>query len=319
MSELGIENYTAESDSLLMSEIAQLLRNKNALLLAHFYQDSRIQDLAHFTGDSLQLARLATASKNEIIVFAGVRFMAETIKVLNPNKKIIVPDLNASCSLSDSCSAKDFQKFIDKYPDHIKVTYINSSVEVKALSDFICTSSNAEETINRIPKNKPIIFSPDKNLGNYLEKKTGRSLVLWDGTCIVHESFEFNKIIKLLQSYPKAKIIAHPESESQILKISSFIGSTSSLLRFVETDDAQTYIVATEVGILHRMRQRLPEKLFIPAPIKENNSCACSECAFMKLNSLEKLYKCLRTEGPEIKLSEEVRLKALKPLQHMLN
>lgn len=306
------------TDAELCSEINRLRTEKNAVILAHFYQDSAIQDIADFVGDSLKLSQQAASTPADIIVFAGVHFMAETAKIINPDKKVLLPDLKASCSLSESCPPNDFKKFIEAHPNHIVITYINCSAEIKALSDIVCTSSNAEKIINSVPKGKPIIFAPDKNLGKYMIEKTGRDLLLWDGTCIVHEAFAIDKILNLHKKYPKAKFIAHPESSPEILKVASYIGSTSGLINFVKTNSSSEFIIATEAGILHEMKKVVPQKLLIPAPILENNSCACSECGFMKLNTLEKLYLCLKNESPEIYLSEAVREKAINPINRML-
>ena len=299
-------------------EIKRLLKEKNAVLLAHYYQEPEIQDLADFVGDSLALAKEAEKTDADIIVFAGVHFMAETVKIINPNKKVIVPDLDASCSLSESCTPEDFKKFVDLHPNHTVVTYINTSIGVKMLSDIVCTSSNAEKVINSIPIETPILFGPDKNLGKYLTQRTGRDMVLWDGTCVVHEAFALDKILDICKKYPEAKVIAHPESDASILRISSFVGSTSALINFANRDSAETYIVATEAGILHKMKALLPNKKLIPAPIREDNACACGECAYMKLNTIEKLYNCLRDESPVIELSDRIRLEAFKPIERML-
>ena len=293
-------------------------RKKNAVLLAHYYQESQIQDLADFVGDSLSLANKAANSDAQLIVFAGVHFMAETVKIMNPNKTVIVPDLSASCSLAESCTPEKFKEFINLNPGHTVVSYINTTAEVKALSDVICTSSNAEKIIRSIPKEQPIIFGPDKNMGKYLIEKTGRDLLLWDGLCVVHEAFALDKITNIVKQFPEAKIIAHPESHSSILKVASFIGSTSALINFAQKDSAETYIVATEVGILHKMQMQVPDKKLIPAPIEEDNSCACSECAYMKLNTLEKLYYCIKNENPKVELTEQLRVNALKPIERML-
>lgn len=302
----------------LKSEIKQLLKSKNAVLLAHYYQNEEIQDLANYLGDSLYLAQQAKEVTADIIVFAGVHFMAETAKIINPTKKVLLPDLKAGCSLADSCPPKDFAAFKKLHPNAKVVTYINCSAEIKALSDIVCTSSNAVDVINSFDKDQELIFAPDKNLGKYLIKETGRDLILWDGSCIVHEAFSFEKITQLAIEHPEAKFIAHPESESQILDIAHYIGSTSGLLNFVQKDSAQTYIVATEAGILHEMRKAVPHKNLIPAPV-EDDSCACSECAFMKLNTLEKLYLCLKYEQPEIQLNEELLRDAYLPIQRMLD
>lgn len=299
-------------------EIARLKKEKNAVILAHYYQEEAIQNIADFLGDSLYLAKMAEKVKADIIVFAGVHFMAETAKIVNPQKKVLLPDLKAGCSLADSCPPDDFAIFKQQYPEAIVVTYINCSAAIKVLSDIVCTSSNAIEVINSIPKEKQIIFAPDKNLGRYLIKETGRDMILWDGACIVHEAFSFEKIVSLAKQYPKAKFIAHPESESQVLDIAHYIGSTSGLLRFVEEDSCDTFIVATEAGILHEMQKRCPSKQFIPAPV-EDDTCACSECAFMKLNTMEKLYRCLKNETPEIQLDQEIIEKARLPIERMLS
>ena len=302
----------------LVKAIKRLKKEKKAVLLVHYYQEALIQELADYLGDSLYLAQAAEKVEAEMIVFAGVHFMAETAKIINPTKKVILPDLNAGCSLADSCPHEDFKKFIDQYPGAQVVTYINCSAEIKALSTIVCTSSNAIRVIDSIPKEETIIFAPDKNLGSYLIKQTGRDMILWDGSCIVHEAFSFERILTLAKENPTAKFIAHPESESQILNIAHFIGSTSGLLNFVEKDPTQVFIVATEVGILHEMKKRCPEKIFIPAPV-EDETCACSECAFMKLNTLEKLYLCLEYEKPEVQLSKSLIEKAKLPITRMLN
>tara|TARA_B100000963_G_scaffold27410_1_gene20417 strand:- start:493 stop:1488 length:996 start_codon:yes stop_codon:yes gene_type:complete len=301
----------------LVSAIKRLKKEKKAVLLAHYYQDAEIQELADYLGDSLYLAQAAGKVEAETIVFSGVHFMAETAKIINPTKKVILPDLNAGCSLADSCPPPDFKKFIDQYPNAHIVTYINCSAEIKALSSIVCTSSNAVRVIDSIPQGETIIFAPDKNLGRYLIRETGRDMILWDGSCIVHEAFSFERIVTLSKENPTAKFIAHPESESQILDIAHYIGSTSGLLNFVEKDSAQSFIVATEAGILHEMKKRCPQKTFIPAPV-EDETCACSECAFMKLNTLEKLYLCLEHEQPEVKLSRSLINKAKLPITKML-
>ena len=300
----------------LVEEIKRLKATKNAVLLAHYYQEDAIQDLADYLGDSLFLAKAAAEVSSEIIVFAGVHFMAETAKIINPTKKVLLPDLNAGCSLADSCPPDAFAAFKAKHPDAIVVTYINCSAEIKALSDIVCTSSNAVRIIESIPKDQSIIFAPDKNLGRYLIKETGRDMILWDGSCIVHEAFSFEKIVSLTKSYPKAKFIAHPESESPVLEIAHYIGSTSGLLAFVQKDNAEEYIVATEAGILHEMQKRCPEKTFIPAPV-EDDTCACSECAFMKLNTLEKLHRCLVEETPEVQMDSQLMDAARLPIERM--
>lgn len=301
----------------LEAEILRLKEEKNAVLLAHYYQEDTIQELADYLGDSLYLAQAAKEVKADIIVFAGVHFMAETAKIINPSKKVLLPDLKAGCSLADSCPPGDFKKFKEQHPDAVVVTYINCSAEIKALSDIVCTSSNALRVIESIPKETPIIFAPDKNLGRYLIKETGRDMILWEGSCLVHEAFSFDRIVALAQEYPTAEFIAHPESESQVLEIAKFVGSTSGLLNYVQESAATSYIVATEAGILHEMKKRCPEKTFIPAPV-EDESCACSECAYMKLNTLEKLYNCLRFELPEIELDSQLITAAKAPIDRML-
>lgn len=301
----------------LVSAIKRLKKEKKAVLLAHYYQEAEIQELADYLGDSLYLAQAAKEIKAETIVFAGVHFMAETAKIINPTKKVILPDLNAGCSLADSCPPEDFKKFIDQYPGAHIVTYINCSAEIKALSSIVCTSSNAVKVIDSIPEGETIIFAPDKNLGQYLIKETGRDMILWDGSCIVHEAFSFERIVTLAKENPKAKFIAHPESQSQVLNIAHYIGSTSGLLNYVQSDPSKCFIVATEAGILHEMKKRCPEKTFIPAPVQDE-TCACSECAFMKLNTLEKLYLCLEHEQPEVQLSDSLIEKAKIPITRML-
>uniref|UniRef100_A0A7V2ZL84 Quinolinate synthase n=1 Tax=Ignavibacterium album TaxID=591197 RepID=A0A7V2ZL84_9BACT len=301
----------------LKEEILNLKKELNAVILAHYYQESEIQDIADFVGDSLELARKAKATNADVIVFAGVHFMAETAKILNPNKLVLIPDLEASCSLAEGCPADEFRKFREAHPDHIAITYINCTAEVKALSDIICTSSNAEKIINQIPPDKPILFSPDRNLGKYLIKKTGREMLLWEGSCIVHETFSERKILELKIKHPDAKLIAHPECEEPVLMHADFIGSTSKLLKFIQEDSAQSYIVATETGIIHQMKKAMPGKVFIPAP-PQDESCSCNECPYMKLNTMEKVYLCMKNKFPEINLDEELRLKALKPIERML-
>ena len=299
-------------------EILKLKSEKNALILAHYYQSSDIQDIADYVGDSLGLAQQAASTTADMIVFAGVHFMAETAKIINPTKIVVLPDLMAGCSLADSCEAKDLIALKKKYPDHKVVAYINCSAAVKALSDIICTSSNAIKVVESIPMSEEIIFVPDANLGAYVAKKTQRNMILWDGACEVHVEFSKDKIVALKQKHPLAKIIAHPESTSQILQMAEFIGSTAALLNFVESDPATTFIVATEVGILHKMKAQNPDKLFIPAPIVENNTCACSECPYMKMNTLQKIYECMKNESPQIEVPENLRLKAEKALRSML-
>lgn len=302
----------------LVQEILRLKQEKNAVILAHYYQNEDIQEIADFIGDSLELAKKAQNTDAAIIVFAGVLFMAETAKILNPNKKVLFPDWEAGCSLADGCNPTDFKKFKKEYPDHVIVTYINCSAEIKTMSDLVCTSANAKKIINSIPESKKIIFAPDQNLGKYLQKETQREMVLWKGSCVVHEAFSLDKLIEIYTKNPTAKIAAHPESESHILKAAHYIGSTSGIINFIKTDPSEIFIVATEAGILHELSKAVPEKTLIPAPSKEDNTCACSECAFMKVNTLEKLYSCLKNESPEMLLSEELRIEAFKPIERML-
>ena len=302
----------------IIKKIKKIKKEKNAALLVHYYQDSSIQEIADYLGDSLYLAKAAKSLDSDIIVLSGVHFMAETVKIINPKKKILLPDLKAGCSLADSCPPDLFKNFIKKYPEAFVVSYINCSAEIKAMSDIICTSSNAKAVIESIPKDKQIVFAPDKNLGNYLIKETKRNMILWDGSCVVHEAFSFDKILDLFKKHPKAKFIAHPESKSLILDVANYIGSTSKLLEYVQNSSNKEFIVATEAGILHEMNKRCPDKLFIPAPV-EDSSCACSECSFMKLNTLEKLYLCLKYEKPEINLTEDIISKAKAPLLKMLS
>ena len=302
----------------LKEKILALKKEKNAVILAHYYQEEGIQEIADFVGDSLELSRKASQVDADIIVFAGVYFMAETAKIVNPNKKVIVPDVKAGCSLADGCPPDEFKAFLEKYPNHTVVTYINCTAEVKTLTDIVCTSSNAKKVIASIPEDQPIVFAPDKNLGKYLIAETGRDMVLWEGSCIVHEAFSLEKLIDLYKKHPTATIIAHPESETHILKVAHYIGSTSGMLNHVKNSPNDTFIVATEAGILHQMQLDNPTKTLIPAPSKEDNTCACSECAFMKVNTLEKLYQCLQDESPEVHLDNEIIEKALLPIQRML-
>jgi quinolinate synthase len=300
----------------LFAGIEKLKKEKNATVLAHYYQEPDIQDVADYIGDSLGLAQKAQQTNADIIVFAGVHFMAETAKILNPQKKVLLPDLKAGCSLADSAPAAPFKAFKDKHPDHLVVSYINCTSEIKALSDIICTSSNAEKIIESIPATQPIIFAPDKNLGAYLNKKTGRNMVLWNGACMVHEIFSAEKITKLKVRHPEALVIAHPECEEVVLQMADFIGSTTQLLKYAAASKAQTFIVVTETGILHQMQKDAPTKTFIPAP--PNNNCACNDCGYMKLNTLEKLYISMKYELPEITMNETLRLAAKKPIERML-
>ena len=300
----------------LFAEIERLKKEKNAILLAHYYQEPDIQDVADYIGDSLGLAQQAEKTKADMIVFTGVHFMAETAKILNPTKKVVIPDLKAGCSLSDSCPPPLFAKFKEQHPDHVVVSYINCSAGIKAMSDVICTSSNAKAIVESFPKEQKIIFAPDKNLGAYINKMTGRNMVLWNGACMVHEIFSLEKITKLKVKHPNAKVIAHPECEEPVLRIADFIGSTTGLLKYSQQNEAKEFIVVTETGIIHQMQKASPDKTFIPAP--PNNNCACNDCPHMKRNTLEKLYLCMEYELPEITMDEELRLAAKKPIERML-
>ena len=314
--EIGFLDIEIDSKLDLFTEIAKLKKEKNAIILAHYYQEPDIQDVADYIGDSLGLAQKAANTEADIIVFAGVHFMAETAKILNPGKKVLLPDLNAGCSLSDSCPPPVFKAFKDKHPGHLVISYINCSAGIKALSDIICTSSNAQLIVESLPKDQKIIFAPDKNLGGYINKKSGRNMLLWNGACMVHEIFSLEKITRLKQRHPLAKLIAHPECEDTVLQLADFIGSTTQLLKYTEKDKAGLYIVATEAGILHQMQQNSPGKTFIAAP--PDNACACNDCPHMKLNTLEKLYLCMRYGQPEIIMDEQLRIAAKKPIDRML-
>ncbi|MEI7960692.1 MAG: quinolinate synthase NadA [Chitinophagaceae bacterium] len=316
LSKTGFLNIDIDPTLDLFAEIEKLKKEKNAIILAHYYQEPDIQDIADFIGDSLGLAQAAVKTQADIIVFAGVHFMAETAKILNPAKKVLLPDLNAGCSLSDSAPPALFKVFKERHPDHLVISYINCSAGIKALSDIICTSSNAQKIVESLPATQPIIFAPDRNLGAYINKQTGRNMVLWNGACMVHEIFSLEKITKLKIRHPQAKIIAHPECESSLLAIADFIGSTTALLNFSEKDPAQEFIVVTETGILHQMQKNSPTKTFIPAP--PDNNCACNDCPHMKLNTLEKLYLCMKYELPEIIMDETLRIQAKKPIDKML-
>lgn len=300
----------------LFAEIERLKKEKNAVILAHYYQEPDIQDVADYIGDSLGLAQQAEKTNADMIAFAGVHFMAETAKILNPTKKVVIPDLKAGCSLSDSCPPPLFRKFREEHPDHVVISYINCSAGIKALSDVICTSSNAKIIVDSFPKEQPIIFAPDKNLGAYINKTTGRNMLLWNGACMVHEIFSLERITKLKVRHPNAKIIAHPECEEHVLRVADFIGSTTGLLKYTQREDINEFIVATEAGIIHQMQKSSPHKKFIPAP--PENNCACNDCPHMKLNTLEKLYLCMEYESPEITMDEELRLAAKKPIDRML-
>jgi quinolinate synthase len=300
----------------LFEEIEKIKKEKNAIVLAHYYQEPDIQDIADYIGDSLGLAQEAEKTSASIIAFAGVHFMAETAKILNPDKKVVLPDLRAGCSLSDSCPPEKFAAFKAEHPDHIVISYINCSAEIKAMSDIICTSSNAVAIVNSVPPEKKIIFAPDKNLGKYVIKKTGRDMVLWDGSCMVHEIFSLQKITKLKEQHPNAVFIAHPECEEAVLQMADFIGSTTAMLKYTSQNKAREFIVATEAGIIHQMVKDSPDKVFIPAP--PDNNCACNECPHMNLNTLEKLYICLKYEKPEIVMEESIRQRAYLPIKRML-
>lgn len=302
----------------LKREVLRLKRERNSIILAHYYQQEDIQEVADFVGDSYSLSLEASKSTADTIVFCGVHFMAETAKLLNPKKKVLLPDMDAGCSLSDSCEYDDFKRFKESHPDHIVITYINCSAQIKTLSDIVCTSSNAEKIIRSIPLERPVIFAPDKNLGKYLERKTGRKMVLWDGSCVVHEAFSIDKLVKLKLKYPDAEIIAHPESEEDVLNLANYIGSTSGMINYVKSSPVDSFIIATEAGILHKMKIQVPDKLLIPAPSIEENTCSCSECAYMKVNTLSKLYNCLKLETPEIEISNEIIQKAVLPVKKMI-
>jgi quinolinate synthase len=313
----GFVNKSVDKSLDLVREIEKLKKEKNAIILGHFYQLPEIQDISDFIGDSLALSQQAAATKADIIVFAGVHFMAETAKLLCPNKKVIIPDLMAGCSLADSCPADEFQKFKDNYPDHVVISYINTTNEIKALSDIICTSSNAVQIVNSVPKEKKIIFAPDKNLGDYINKLTGRNMVVWPGACHVHKRFSVERILQLKKDHPSALIIAHPECERDVLILADHIGSTSALLKFTKDNKAKTFIIATETGILHQMQKANPGKVFIPAP-PDDATCACNDCSFMKLITLEKVYNSLKFEIPEVFVTDDMRDKALRPVLRML-
>jgi len=301
----------------LFEEIKRLKKEKNAVILAHYYQDADIQDVADYLGDSLGLSQQAAKTEADIIVFAGVHFMAETAKILCPQKKVLLPDLNAGCSLADSCLPSNFAAFKAEHPNHLVISYVNCSAEIKALTDIVCTSSNAVQIVDSLPNDQPIIFAPDKNLGRYINQKTGRSMLLWDGSCMVHEIFSQKKIALLKKQNPEAKVIAHPECEESVLQLADFIGSTTSLLKYTIDNEAQSFIVVTETGIIHAMYKASPNKTFIPGP--PNNQCACNDCPHMKLNTLEKLYLCLKNETPEIFMEENIRKKAESSILKMLD
>jgi len=300
----------------LFEAIEALKQELNAVVLAHYYQDPDIQDVADYLGDSLGLSQQAASTDADVIVFAGVHFMAETAKILNPDKLVLLPDLDAGCSLADSCPPDAFAKFKAAHPDHLVVSYINCTAEIKAMSDIICTSSNAVKIVKQIPEDQPIIFAPDRNLGRYVMEQTGRDLVLWQGSCIVHETFSEKKIVQLKIEHPEAEVIAHPECEPSVLRHASYIGSTTALLKYAKASPNQAFIVATEAGIIHQMQKQTPKKHFIPAPAM--NNCACNECPYMRLNTLEKLYLAMKNRQPEITMPEHIRVAALRPIQRML-
>ena len=313
---MSVNNFS-ENKEFLIDKINLLRKEKDAIILAHFYQNEEIQDIADYVGDSLALAQWATKTTQKIIVLCGVHFMGETAKILSPEKKVLIPDLEAGCSLADSCPADEFKEFIKNNPNHTVVSYVNTTAAVKALTDIVVTSTNAKQIIDSLPKERKIIFGPDKNLGNYINSITGRNMLLWDGACHVHEQFSLEKILALKKQYPNALLLAHPECRNYILEIADHVGSTSSILKFGTQSENKEFIVATEAGILHEMKKQNPHKTFIPAP-PEDADCACNECAYMKKNTLEKLYLCLKNEQPEITIDEEIRKKAVKPIQRML-
>ena len=315
--EKGFIDEEIDKDIDVIKEIDRLRREKNAIILAHYYQEGEIQDIADFVGDSLALSQQAEKTNADIILFAGVHFMAETAKILSPEKKVLIPDLNAGCSLADSCPTDEFKSFIEKYPGYTVISYVNTTAEIKALTDIICTSSNAMQIVNSLPEEENILFAPDRNLGNYIKSITGRDMVIWQGACHVHEEFSLERILEIKENEPDAKIIAHPECEKPILIVADHIGSTSSLLNYTKKDDAKKYIVATESGIIHQMKKSNPEKTFIPAPPKDS-TCACNDCNFMKLITIKKLYNCLKYELPEIKVNEDIRKKAVHSIKRML-
>jgi quinolinate synthase len=317
LKEKGYIDETVSPYLKLAEEINRLRKEKNAVILSHFYVEGELQDIADYVGDSLGLAQAAAQTDAALIVFVGVHFMAETAKIINPEKKVILPDLKAGCSLADSAPAEAFAEFKAQYPDHKVITYVNASAELKTMSDIVCTSANAKRIVESFPENEKLIFAPDKNLGNYINSITGRNMVLWDGACMVHEKYSLEKIIDLMDQYPEAEFIAHPECEKPVLLVAKHIGSTTSLLNYVKSSQASKFIVATESGILHQMKKACPGKIFIPAP-SVDSTCGCNDCTFMKLNSLQKLYICMKYEQPEVTLPAEVIEKARIPIQRML-
>jgi quinolinate synthase len=315
--EKGFVDAKIDPELDIPGEIDRMRKEKNAIILAHYYQEGEVQDIADFVGDSLALSQKAEKTNADIILFAGVHFMAETAKILSPEKKVLIPDLNAGCSLADSCPPDEFKAFVEKYPGYTVISYVNTTAEIKALTDIICTSSNAMQIVNSLPKGEKIIFAPDRNLGNYIQSVTGRDMVIWQGACHVHEQFSLERILEIKEKEADAKIIAHPECEKPILIIADHIGSTSSLLNYTKTDDALKYIVATESGIIHQMKKSNPDKTFIPAPPKDS-TCACNDCNFMKLITIKKLYNCLKYELPEVRVDEDIRMKAVHSIKRML-
>lgn len=314
----GYVNAPVGSDVDLVAEIDRLKKEKNAVILAHYYQTGDIQDIADFVGDSLALSQQAAKTEADIIVFAGVHFMAETAKILSPSKKVLIPDLNAGCSLADSCKAEDFAEFLKLYPDHTVISYVNTTADVKALTDIVCTSSNAVQIVESLPADANIVFGPDRNLGNYIKNTTGREMVIWDGACHVHEEFSLERILELKKEHPNSKILAHPECKKPILLVADHIGSTADLLKYSTKDQASEYIVATETGIIHQMRKASPKKTFIPAPPLDS-TCGCNDCSYMKLITLKKLYNTLLYEQPEVFVDEEVSIKAERSIRAMLD
>lgn len=314
---IGYMDTPVPKDLDLKEAIDKLRKEKNAVILAHYYQTGDIQDIADYVGDSLALAQWASKTKADIIVLCGVHFMGETAKILCPDKKVLVPDLNAGCSLADSCPAPDFAEFVKQHPDHTVISYVNTTAAVKAVTDVVVTSTNARQIVESFPVDTPIIFGPDRNLGNYINSITGRKMLLWDGACHVHEQFSLEKILALKEQYPHAKLITHPECKQPIVQVSDFVGSTAALLKYTVRSEAKQFIVATESGVIHEMRKQSPDKEFIPAP-PNDSTCACNECNFMRLNTMAKLYNCLKFEMPEIFVDEEVQKKAIRPIRKML-
>ena len=301
----------------LIEKINQLRREKNAIIMAHYYQDGAIQDIADMIGDSLALAQWATKTTADILVVCGVHFMGETAKILSPHKKVLVPDMNAGCSLADSCKAEDFETFIKKHPDHTVISYVNTTAAVKALTDVVVTSTNARKIVEQFPQDAKLIFGPDRNLGDYINKISGRNMILWDGACHVHEQFSVEELVSLKKQYPDAKVLAHPECKNIVLMLADFVGSTQALLNYANGSDSNTFLIATESGIIHEMKKRNPLKHFIPIP-PIDSTCGCNNCEYMKLNTLEKIYNCLKNETPEILIEESIRVKAAKPILKML-